>query len=276
MFVVPFLPWLAIVSFILLILTLSSCVTQLVRVQRLNLQLNRPTSWFLLVSLGLQLLQIVQLLDHDLGFNLGLIPMCLLVAWSAVFWTLLSHEKLSKDKVNSLLLLALITMNGLVIFVFIFFGEGKAVIVSAYSVAVHALMSIIAYTVYVVLAIHAAMTLTQNYFLQRRRYHWLHVVLPSLEAAEKLMHRLIGFSFMWLSLALLSGVYVLDDWFIQQVSHKTVFTSLAWLITAWLIYMHKQLLVDTLARAIMVSFVFLLLGVVGSKFVLEFLLHSPH
>ena len=101
--------------------------------------------------------------------------------------------------------------------------------------------------------------------------------LPALMTMEKLLFRLIGFGFALLSLTVLSGVVFSEALFGQAVKwdHKTIFTLLSWGLfgallagRTWRGWRGKTALTLTL-----LGFATLLLGYVGSRFVLEVVLH---
>jgi ABC-type uncharacterized transport system permease subunit len=105
---------------------------------------------------------------------------------------------------------------------------------------------------------------------------WLDT-LPPLLTLEKLLFRLITAGFVLLTLALASGV-----WFSEQLidralkfDHKTVFALLSWVMFgALLIGRHWRGWRGRAAlRWVLASFAALLLAYVGSRFVLEVLLH---
>jgi ABC-type uncharacterized transport system permease subunit len=95
---------------------------------------------------------------------------------------------------------------------------------------------------------------------------------------EKLLFRLIGFGFVLLSLTVLSGIVFSEQLFGRALrwDHKSVFTLLSWALFAlllagrhWRGWRGKTALSFTLA-----GFATLLLAYVGSRFVLEVVLHK--
>mgnify|MGYP003653087121 FL=1 len=68
--------------------------------------------------------------------------------------------------------------------------------------------------------------------------------------------------------------FVLDDLFAQHVVHKTVFTLMAWVVFACLLAGRywRGWRGRTAVRFTLIGFGLLLVGFVGSKFVLELLL----
>ena len=94
---------------------------------------------------------------------------------------------------------------------------------------------------------------------------------------EKLLFRLIGIGFVLLSLTVLSGVVFSEQLFGQAMrwDHKNVFAMLSWILFAallagrhWRGWRGKTALRFTLA-----GFATLALAYVGSRFVLEVVLH---
>lgn len=140
------------------------------------------------------------------------------------------------------------------------------------------------YCTLTVAACHAiAMKLQNSYLheLQRKSERgWLNAAverLPALMTMEKILYRLIFAGFVLLTLTVLSGVV-----FSEQVlgvafkwDHKTIFSLLSWLLFAvllfgqtWWGWRGKKVLSVSL-----VAFTCLLLAYVGSRFVLEVVLH---
>lgn len=157
---------------------------------------------------------------------------------------------------------------------------------------VHFVLANVAYGLLAIAALHAILML-----LVERRLHALRGVagrrtpgppardwlsswfdtLPPLLTLEKLLFRLIAAGFALLTLALISGVWFSEQLIAQAVKldHKTVFAFVSW-------FMFGALLVGrrwrgwrgrAALRWVLASFAALLLAYVGSRFVLEVLLH---
>lgn len=100
--------------------------------------------------------------------------------------------------------------------------------------------------------------------------------LPPLLSMERMLFRLVGFGFGLLTLTAISGMFYSEQIFGKPFSldHKTAFTLLAWavfgvlLLGRWLRGWRGR----TALRLTIVGFVVLLLGYVGSRFVLEAIL----
>jgi ABC-type uncharacterized transport system permease subunit len=148
----------------------------------------------------------------------------------------------------------------------------------------HILIATLAYSTLTIAAFHAVLMVLQESRLHTRpgvqRGGWLAAAidrLPALLTMEKLLFRLIGFGFGLLTLTVLSGVVFSEQLFGMAFKwdHKTVFTMLSWALfglllagRAWRGWRGKTALSFTLT-----GFATLLLAYVGSRFVLEVVLH---
>lgn len=106
--------------------------------------------------------------------------------------------------------------------------------------------------------------------------NWLDA-LPPLLTLEKLLFRLIWAGFIVLTLALASGILFSEQLFHKPLrfDHKTIFAVLSWVMFGAVLAgrMFYGWRGRTALRWVIASFVSLLLAYVGSRFVLEVLLH---
>jgi ABC-type uncharacterized transport system permease subunit len=139
----------------------------------------------------------------------------------------------------------------------------------------HLALAMIAYGLFVIALLHAALMA-----LAERQLHRKGVVafpsLPPLLTLETLLFRMIGIAFIFLTLTLITGIAFSEELFGRALrfDHKTVFAVLSWVIFAWLLagrwrYGWRG---RTALRWTLSGFVMLLLAYVGSRFVLEVLL----
>lgn len=148
----------------------------------------------------------------------------------------------------------------------------------------HVVVALLAYSTLTIAAFHALVMTMQDKHLHQLRGSqgatWLNTLidrLPALLTMEKILFRFVLLGFVLLTLTVLSGVI-----FSEQVlgvafkwDHKTILSLLSWLLFAillagryWRGWRGKTVLSFTLT-----GFVTLLLAYVGSRFVLEVLLH---
>ncbi len=149
----------------------------------------------------------------------------------------------------------------------------------------HIAVSILAYSTLTIAAFHAVLMVLQESRLHTRpgpaaQSGWFALALdrlPALLTMERLLFRLIAFGFTLLTLTVLSGVVFSEQLFGTPFKwdHKTVFTMMSWLLFGlllagrrWQGWRGRTALSFTLA-----GFAILLLAYVGSRFVLEVVLH---
>jgi ABC-type uncharacterized transport system permease subunit len=99
--------------------------------------------------------------------------------------------------------------------------------------------------------------------------------LPPLQTMESLLFEMIAAGFVLLTFALLSGFAFLQNMFAQHLVHKTVLSTIAWLVFGGLLlgryrygWRGRTAITWTLS-----GFVLLILAYFGSKAVLQLVLH---
>ena len=148
----------------------------------------------------------------------------------------------------------------------------------------HIAIAILAYSSLTIAAFHAVLMALQESHLHMRptqgNQSWLAGALdrlPALLTMEKLLFRMIGVGFGLLTLTVLSGVFFSEELFGMPLrwDHKSVFTLLSWVLFGillagrkWQGWRGRTALSFTLT-----GFAALLLAYVGSRFVLEVVLH---
>lgn len=148
----------------------------------------------------------------------------------------------------------------------------------------HIAIAILAYSTLTIAAFHAVLMALQESRLHARTSApatgWLTGTverLPALLTMEKLLFRLITFGFFLLTLTVASGIGFSEQIFGKPLTwdHKTVFTLLSWVLFGillagrrWRGWRGKTALSFTLT-----GFATLFLAYVGSRFVLEVVLH---
>jgi ABC-type uncharacterized transport system permease subunit len=142
---------------------------------------------------------------------------------------------------------------------------------------VHLLLSLAAFSLLTIASLQALMMAALERRLHGGTLPAYLQSLPPLLTLERLLFRIIGAGFLLLTLTLASGMLFSEEIFDRplQFTHKVVFGILAWLIFAALLagrqvygWRGRVALRWTLA-----GFIALLLAYIGSKFVLEVVLH---
>jgi ABC-type uncharacterized transport system permease subunit len=144
---------------------------------------------------------------------------------------------------------------------------------------IHFLMAMLAYSLFMLAAMHAVLMAIAEKRLHKGRLTPLLAGLPPLLTMEALLFRLIHIAFALLTLTLASGIVFSEALFGKAAAfdHKTVFAVISWFIFAHLLagrhffgWRGRKALRWTLA-----GFATLLLAYVGSRFVLEVILGRP-
>jgi len=140
----------------------------------------------------------------------------------------------------------------------------------------HLALAMVAYGLFVIALLHATLMAV----LERKLHHkaaGLSANLPPLLTLEQLLFRVITAAFVFLTLTLITGIAFSETLFGRAltVDHKTVFAVLAWLTFGALLagralYGWRG---RTALRWTLSGFLMLFLAYVGSRFVLEVLLH---
>jgi ABC-type uncharacterized transport system permease subunit len=144
----------------------------------------------------------------------------------------------------------------------------------------HLVIGTLAYGVFLLAATLAAFILVHARVLQSRNRLLLDDgvfdQMPPLLAMERMLFRYLGIGFALLTVTLLSGAVFSEEVFGRplRLDHKSLLTLLAWVVFGVLLWGHRTRgwRGVAAARATLAGFVALLLGYVGSRFVLEVIL----
>lgn len=140
----------------------------------------------------------------------------------------------------------------------------------------HIILSLSAYAVLLMATIHAILMWFQNQELKKKQKSrfWVNL-LPSFQAMEALLFDLLKTGFALLTVALLFGFFTIDNFFGQHLAHKTVFSIISWLIYGSLLVGHARFgwRGQKAIHFTLIGFILLAMGFIGSKFVLEMILH---
>lgn len=204
------------------------------------------------------------------GPNLDLFHAASLTVWLVVAVWLLASLKQPVDTLG----IALLPSAGLTVLAESFFGSSQATHAYGQELALHIVVSVLAYSILTIAALQALLLAIQDYQLRHKHPGGFMRALPPLQTMESLLFQLISLGFMLLSLALGSGLLYLEDMFTQHLVHKTVLSIVAWslfgvlLLGRWLAgWRGRTAIYWTLG-----GFFALLLAYFGSKFVLELIL----
>lgn len=143
-----------------------------------------------------------------------------------------------------------------------------------YNIAAHAIPSLLAYSILSFAAAQALVLWFQNNALKTNKLNKLIRALPPLDVLESTLFTIVFIGFALLSLSIVTGMIYIDDFFGQQLAHKSLFSALAWLTFAALLagrHFGRWRGIPAIKWTLSGYFM-LLIGYFGSKFVIEYLL----
>ena len=155
----------------------------------------------------------------------------------------------------------------------------------AWGLELHILLSVFSYTVLSLALGHAVLMVVQNAGLRPHGTaaakpfsacsRHLALLLPPVLSMDQRLFQLIGLGFVSLSAAIVCGFVYVDDWMAQHLAHKTLLTLLAWCVFAILLIGRYRLgwRGVTAATGTAIGCAILMIAFIGSKFVLEWVLH---
>lgn len=141
----------------------------------------------------------------------------------------------------------------------------------------HITVAMLAYSLFTIAMLHAVLISQVEKRLHHATLPRVLRSLPPLMTMESLLFRMIGIGFVLLTLTLLSGVIFSEEIFGKpwQLNHKILFGFISWAVFAVLLWGHRfygwrgRVAVHWTTG----GFILLVLAYLGSKFVLEVLLH---
>lgn len=205
------------------------------------------------------------------GFNISLVNAISLITWIIALLVLLA----SFSNPTENLAVFLLPIAGIAIFAErLFASEHTMGTNQALELKLHILMSVIAYSLLSIAAVHAILLAIQDKHLRNKKPGGFIRALPPLQTMENLLFQMIGLGLMLLTLSLLSGIIYIEDMFAQHLVHKTILSIVAWVVFATLLWGRWKFgwRGSIAIRWTLSGFVVLFLAYVGSKWVTEILL----
>ena len=191
---------------------------------------------------------------------------------STIAW-LMSGLVLIGSRRQSLAALSLVVFpfSGILVSLSLLFSA-DLLIAETVGVRIHVALSLLAYSLFSIAALQSAYIIVAEYKL--KNHTPIMQILPPLALMENLLFQLTSVAFILLTVGLIIGLFVVDDVFNQHLSHKIVFSVLAWLTFLSLLFgrYFKGWRGKKATYLVMGGSVCLAIGFLGSKFVLEVLL----
>lgn len=226
----------------------------------------RPT--LALVALAMHAAALLQTLVHEGQLTVGVSEALSLFAWQAavLLWILCLTQQLQVLTLAVYPLAAIAALTaGLVP------SSVTGIPLVEWKLQLHVALSLFAAGFLSLAAVQALAVAVQDRRLHRRRETSTGLAWPPLQTMESLLFQLIAAGFFMLSLSLATGLLFVDDLLAQHLAHKTVLTSLAWLIFGTLLWgrWRSGWRGRAALRWTICGYLVLFIGYFGSKFVLE-------
>jgi len=232
--------------------------------------------WFSLTPALLALALHAYTLNNNIylnsGINLSLFTSASLVSWLVSLQILLASIKRPVDSLG----IVMFPLSAMAIALEYKFMSAIVIGDISSGVQSHILISIVAYSLLMLGSLQAVALAFQHKSFKNHHPTGLVKKLPPLQDMESFLFQILSFSFIFLSLALLSGFLFFDDLFAQHLVHKTILSLIGWgslftlLIGRFLFGWRGKVAI----RWTFISFGFILLAYFGSKFVLEILIKA--
>lgn len=224
-----------------------------------------------IAALLLHLVVIISNIWTGDGQNLSIINVTALTAWLITAVVLAVAYK-SKQT----FLLPLVTGFSAAVVTAASFVPGSAImhIELQPGLILHIGLALLAYGCLSIAFLYALQLSFINKRLKQKSTIMLHTAMPPLMQVERNLFRLLILGTVLLTLSLGSGFFFLEDMFAQRQAHKTILTTIAWVMYVGFIGYHKKVgLKDTLVVFFSVIGILLLtLAYFGSRIVKEVLL----
>lgn len=234
------------------------------------------TKWVVLVGILLHAVVLEFSVFGKLGINLGLGNAMSLIVWLTVviYWLGSWLYPIASLQMFVLPIAAIGVLLALLL------PSDRVLSLAARpALAAHLVMSLLAYSLFTIAALQAILTSVLDRGLHRGTMPATLRDAPPLIAMESLLLRIIQVGFVLLTLALISGFFFSEQVFGKAITfphnaHKVLFGVLSWGIFGAFLIGHRFYgwRGRTAAMLTLVGFGLLLLGYIGSKFVLEVLL----
>lgn len=227
-----------------------------------------------LIPLAMHGYLLVQDIFSGGGFDLGVLHALSLIVWLTllVYWMARFFYPIGGLQALVLPLAAVV-----VVLPELFPSDHLLTHTGLFAFKAHITAAMLAYSLFTIAMLHAVLIFQVEKRLHQATLPRVLRNLPPLMTMETLLFRMIGIGFVLLTLTLVSGIIFSEEIFSKawQFNHKVLFGFVSWGVFAVLLWGHYFYgwRGRVAVRWTVSGFVFLLLAYLGSKFVLEMLLH---
>lgn len=223
------------------------------------------------VALGLHLINVINVIYTDAGYNFGFFHIATLFSW--VMAAIVVVSSLKKPLENLFLILFPIAILSILSAAFLpSYYEPQTSLTAG--VALHSILGIVAFSLITIGAGQALLVAWLSRELKQHHFHPALKHIPPLQTMEALLFEIIRYGFIALLAVIVTGFIFMEDMFAQHLVHKTSLTLISCVMFGVLLWgrHYRGWRGKTALRWILTAFVVLILAYFGSKFVLELLL----
>ena len=233
-----------------------------------NLFLKSSVWFFWVIAIAAHSYSLLPIFNESLSVNLSINYALNLVAF-IISITLFISAIIGNTKFLGIVTLPIISL----IFLFDFSNNPVSIPLDNF-LFVHVIISLISYSILCLSAAQSIILKLQEKKLQTNQPTGIIASLPSLDAMDSLLFKILALGILFLSASLLSGFIFLEDIFAQHLAHKTILSILAWIIFLLLMYGRKRYgwRGSNAAKITLIGFFILFLSYFGTKTVLEIIL----
>jgi ABC-type uncharacterized transport system permease subunit len=254
------------------ILIYSALVIYQCRQWQLNASVRRH--WLLgcaALAICLHGISLYPLIDTADGFNLGFFRVSSLIFWVIGITMLISSLKYPVES----LLPPLFVCTTISMACALFINSPYHTQNFSYAIALHVLLSILAYSILTIAALQALALGLQDRLLRAKQLQRAMAILPPLQTMEALLFEMLSAGTVLLALSIGSGLLFYEDLKAQHLTHKLLLSLIALCVYGVLLWgRHTQgWRGRTAIRWTLGGFTALMLAYFGTKLVLELILH---
>lgn len=204
------------------------------------------------------------------SFNVSLASISVLISWTVVVLLIFSSWKKPVDN----LFIGTLPVAALTLLLSLLTTPEKQFVHIQYGLAWHILLSILAFSVFMIAIGQAILLLIQEKRVKNPRSKGIIKSLPPLQSMDELLFEMIWLGTIILTVALLIGAPYVTNLLEQHILHKVVFSTVGWLVFVILLFGRYRYgwCNATASKWTLAGGGLLILSYIGSKFVLEFLL----
>ena len=204
--------------------------------------------------------------------NLGFFNAMALIGWLVTIQILISSLYRPLESLG----IIMFPLSGIAFVLAVLIPSDQSFAVSNQYISSHIMISIIAYSLIMLSAIQALALAYQDHAIRSHHPGGFIRFLPPLHDMETLLFQMLGFGFIFLTTALLSGFFFVEDLFAQHLVHKTALSIIGWFILGTLLFGRYQFgwRGKVAIRWTLTAFIFIMLAYFGSKLVLEFIIQN--